>query len=54
MEDSGLRTALENVYAQLTVGHVLSGKAYARALPIYMLCVWPSFLYFWKNPSIQN
>lgn len=54
MEDSGLRTALENVYAQLTVGHVFSGKAYARALPIYMLCVWPSFLYFWKNPSIQN
>ena len=54
MEDSGLRAALESVYAQLTVGHMFSGKAYACALPGYMLCARPSFLYFWKNPSIQN
>ena len=32
MEGSGLREALECVYAPVSVGHMLSGKAYARAV----------------------
>ena len=32
MEGSGLRNALETVYAPITVGHMFTGKAYARAL----------------------
>ena len=38
MESSGLRTALGYVYAQLTVGHMFSGKAYACAVRGNMLC----------------
>ena len=37
MEGSGLRTALEEVYAPLAVNHMLSGKAYARALRGHLL-----------------
>ena len=37
MEGSGLREALETVYAPLTVGHMLTGKAYSRAIRGHML-----------------
>ena len=37
MEGSGLREALETVYAPNTVNHMLSGKAYARALRGHIL-----------------
>ena len=32
MEGSGLRRALETVYVPLTVGHMMTGKAYTRAV----------------------
>ena len=32
MDGSGLRNAPESVYASITVGHMMTGKAYARAL----------------------
>ena len=38
MEGNGLRTALECVYAQLTVGHMFSGKAYTRTVRGHMSC----------------
>ena len=38
MEGSGLRAALENVYAPVTVGHIFSGKDFARAVSGHMLC----------------
>ena len=38
MEGSGLCAALENVYAPVTVGHMFSGKAFARAIHGHMLC----------------
>ena len=38
MEGSGLRAALENVYAPVTFGHMFSGKAFARAIRGHMLC----------------
>ena len=38
MEESGLCAALENVYATVTVGHMFSGKAFARAICGHMLC----------------
>ena len=37
MEGSGLRDALETVYALITVGHMFSGKAYARAIRGHIL-----------------
>ena len=37
MEESRLQTALEYVYAQLTVGHMFDGKAYAFAVGGHML-----------------
>ena len=37
MEGSGLRAALENFYVPVTVGHMLSGKAFARAVGGHML-----------------
>ena len=39
MEGSGLEAALETVYAPLTVGHMFTGKAYARAIRGHMLSV---------------
>eukprot|EP00794_Sanderia_malayensis_P002756 gene2756-3186_t len=38
MEGSGLRSALEPVYAPVTVGHVFTGKAYSRAVGGHLLC----------------
>ena len=38
MEGSGLRAALENIYAPVTVGHMFSGKAFARAIRGHMFC----------------
>ena len=32
MEGSGLKIALETIYAPVTVGHMMTGKAYARAI----------------------
>lgn len=32
MEGSGLRNALENIYAPISVNHMMTGKAYARAI----------------------
>ena len=37
MEGSGLRTALETIYAPLAVNHMISGKAYSRALRAHIL-----------------
>ena len=37
MEGSGLRRALETVYVPLTVGHMMTGKAYARAVRGHMM-----------------
>ena len=37
MEGSGLRSAMETVYAPLTVGHMFTGKAYSRAVRGHML-----------------
>ena len=37
MEGSGLQTALESVYAPLTVRHMFTGKAYSRAVRGHML-----------------
>ena len=37
MDGSGLRDTLETVYAPLTVGHMFTGKAYARALRGHLL-----------------
>ena len=55
MEGSGLRTALETVYAPLAVSHMISGKAYARALHGHMLsaaAVWTLlFEEFWHDMS---
>ena len=39
MEGSGLRTALETIYAPVTVGHMMTGKAYARAIRGHFLTV---------------
>ena len=38
MEGSGLREAMETVYAKVTVGHLSSGKAYSKALRGHMIC----------------
>ena len=38
MEGSDISAALETVYAPVTVGHMLSGKAYARAIRGHFLC----------------
>ena len=38
MEGSGLGTALETVYTPVTVSHMFSGKAYARAVRGHLLC----------------
>ena len=38
MERSDLCAALENVYAPVTIGHMFSGKAFARAIRGRMLC----------------
>jgi hypothetical protein len=38
MEGSGLRSALEIVYAPVTVGHMFTGKAYSRAIRGHQLC----------------
>ena len=37
MEGSGLRRALETVYVPLTVGHMMTGKAYTRAVRGHMM-----------------
>ena len=37
MEGSGLRRALEAVYVLLTVGHMMTGKAYTRAVRSHMI-----------------
>ena len=38
MGGSGLRSALETVYAPVTVGHMFTGKAYPRAIRGHLLC----------------
>ena len=38
MEGSGISAALETVYAPVTVGHLLSRKAYAQAIRGHFLC----------------
>lgn len=38
MEGSGLRKALECVYAPVTVGHMFTGKAYSRSVRGHLLC----------------
>ena len=37
MERSGLRRALETVYVPLTVGHMMTGEAYTRAVHGHMM-----------------
>ena len=37
MEGSGLRGALETVYVPLTVGQLMTGKAYTRAVRGHMM-----------------
>ena len=37
MEGSGLRRALETVHIPLTVGHMMTGKAYTRAVHGHMM-----------------
>ena len=37
MEGSGLRNALETVYAPATMGHMFTGKAYSRAIHGHLL-----------------
>ena len=37
MERSGMRTALEKLYTPVTMGHMMTGKAYLRALGILIL-----------------
>ena len=37
MEGSGLRWALETVYAPVTVGHMMTGKAYTRVARGHMM-----------------
>ena len=37
MEGSGLRRALETVYVPLTVGYMMTGKAYTRAVRGHMM-----------------
>ena len=37
MEVSGLRRALETVYVPLTVGHMMTGKVYTRAVRGHMM-----------------
>ena len=37
MEGSDLRRALETVYVPLTVGHMMTGKAYTRAVNGHMM-----------------
>ena len=38
MEGSGLCAGLGNVYAPVTVGHMFSGRVFARAIRGHMLC----------------
>ena len=58
MEGSGLRAALENVYAPATVGHMFSGKAFARAIRGHMLCasavLSPLIEEFWDSISSEE
>ena len=37
MEASGFRGALETVYAPVTVGHMMTGKSYTRAVRCHMM-----------------
>ena len=37
MEGSGIRRALETVYVPLTFGHMMTGKAYSRAVRGHMM-----------------
>ena len=37
MEGSGFRGALKTVYAPVTVGHVVTGKVYTRAVRCHMM-----------------
>ena len=37
MEGSGFRGALETVYAPITFGHMVTGKAYTRAVRCHMM-----------------
>ena len=58
MEGSGLRTALETLYAPVTVGHMMTGKAYARAIRGHFITA-ASLLSilledFWKQLSDAN
>ena len=58
MEGSGLRKALETVYAPVTVGHMFTGKAYSRAIRGHMLS--PSSLVsiliepYWESLSSED
>jgi len=38
MDGSGLKQALETVYAPATVGHMLTGKAFSRSVRGHVLC----------------
>ena len=39
MEGSGMRTALEALYAPVAVGHMMTGKAYSRAIRGHFLSI---------------
>ena len=53
MERSDLRRALETVYIQFTVGHMMTGKAYTRAVHDHMMSVSAVLLFlleeFWDS-----
>ena len=46
MEGSGLRAALENVYAPVTVGHMFSGKAFLFVQYVVICYVLQEFYHF--------
>ena len=49
MNGSGLRGALETVYAPITAGHMMTGKAYTRAVRGNMMLAFTVFLFLLKG-----
>ena len=43
MEGSGVRAALEKLYAPVTMGHMMTGKAYLQALGTLFFNIFPTF-----------
>ena len=58
MEGCGIRAALGNVYAPITVGHMFSGKGFIPAICGHILCasgILPLlFGKFWDDVSLEE